>query len=496
MATLEENLQELSSLKESFKQKFVDKGMSLNDTQFRHYDDLIDSMEKIMPSQGKTIEPNTSEQVITADSGYKLAKVTVKAINTEEKTVKSTEETQIITASSGKYINKINVSPITLEERTISPAKTEQTILAADGYDGIKKVTVNAVTSSIDANIQEENIKEGVEILGKIGTYKGGVTPTGTLDIIANGNYDVTNYASANVNVEGGVEIETDTSATTAKVGDVLNGYDFYDKTGTKVSGTIQSMSGGTYTTNQVLQTKGKYLTSDIIVDVQNGNTRLENDTLYKMKSIDMMRAELLETSYYVLPTESEYVEQMQDIDSFLSDINANVTNFVDYALIGCTNELSKLLKLKKMTPLATSTLDDLVSMSAQIGTREYDDEIVKTFGVSDSTVTADKVLLGRTFYDSNGDRAKGTIETVVGRRVDINQTISTANKYIAANIEIDIPSDEKNSNETLNEMITLDLVRYNLGNQSYSELPTISEYEEQQTYVNNLIYEIQGVQI
>ena len=38
---------------------------------------------------------------------------------------------------------------------------------------GIKEIIINPVTSSIDANIQAENIKNGVTILGVQGTYGG-----------------------------------------------------------------------------------------------------------------------------------------------------------------------------------------------------------------------------------------------------------------------------------------------------------------------------------
>lgn len=57
-----------------------------------------------------------------------------------------------------------------LQSKIVSPATTSQTITADNGYDGLSSVEINAVTNSIDNNIQAENIKSGVTILGVTGT--------------------------------------------------------------------------------------------------------------------------------------------------------------------------------------------------------------------------------------------------------------------------------------------------------------------------------------
>ena len=175
MADLEQNLEELDGVKQSFKANINNAGISTSNVEFRNMPNLINQMEKKLPNQTKNINPTTSEQVVTADSGYKLTQVNVKAVNPSDyykpeeiANVTPTTNAQVVTPSENSVFNKVNVS---------------------------------AVTSAIDTNIQPENIKEGVTILGKTGTFKGGITPTGTLNIIENGTYDVTNYASAEVAV-------------------------------------------------------------------------------------------------------------------------------------------------------------------------------------------------------------------------------------------------------------------------------------------------------
>lgn len=69
--------------------------------------------------------------------------------------------------------NYSGITP-TIDPLSITPTTSQQTITASGGLDGYSPITVSAVTSSIDANISAENIKNGVTILGVTGNYSGG----------------------------------------------------------------------------------------------------------------------------------------------------------------------------------------------------------------------------------------------------------------------------------------------------------------------------------
>ena len=86
------------------------------------------------------------------------------------------------------------------QELNVTPTTSNQTFVPSVGVDGFTPVNVSAVNATIDPNIQEGNIKDGVSILGVMGNYQG-TTPTGTITITTNGVYDVTDKATADVQV-------------------------------------------------------------------------------------------------------------------------------------------------------------------------------------------------------------------------------------------------------------------------------------------------------
>lgn len=101
-------------------------------------------------------------------------------------TIQETTIDEIISALEGKASGGGSAEPI-LQEKTITPTTSQQEVVADEDYDGLSKVVVNAIPSEY-------------------------IIPNGELTITENGTYDVTNYASANVNCPTGGDTDIEDS--------------------------------------------------------------------------------------------------------------------------------------------------------------------------------------------------------------------------------------------------------------------------------------------
>lgn len=107
------------------------------------------------------------------------------------------------------YIGQISQgSSPRLQSKSATPSTSQQVIQPDNGYDGLDKVTIAAVTASIDSDIQAGNIKSGVSILGVTGTYTGGgavLTPTaGDYPVVENadiGRVNTTSLSSTGISI-------------------------------------------------------------------------------------------------------------------------------------------------------------------------------------------------------------------------------------------------------------------------------------------------------
>ena len=173
----------------------------------------------VINNQNKTVTPGAVDQSITADAGYTgLGIVTVSGDN----------DLVASNIKSGANIFGVVGSVVELNgtTSTVNPSTSAQVVTPESPYNGFTQVTVPAVTSSIDANIQSANIVDGISILGVNGsaTVLNGdtlsVTPTTLSQVITptspkNGFTEVSvsavdNSIDPNIiagNIKSGVEI-------------------------------------------------------------------------------------------------------------------------------------------------------------------------------------------------------------------------------------------------------------------------------------------------
>lgn len=154
-----------------------------------------------------SVTPSTQAQSITPPAGtdgYNVVNVSA---------VDASIDSDIVASNIKSGINILGVvgtydgETPSLQTKSVNPTTSQQVVEPDNGYDGLSAVTVGAVTSSIDSNIQAGNIKSGVQILGVNGTYTGGgsnyqqktVTPSASQQVVsADSGYDALSQVTVN----------------------------------------------------------------------------------------------------------------------------------------------------------------------------------------------------------------------------------------------------------------------------------------------------------
>lgn len=120
---------------------------------------------------------------------------------------------------------KGNLTKLKGQQKIINPTIIEQTVTPDTGYNALTSITVNAVDNSIDSNIQPENIKKNVNILGVTGTLEEGTEINNqNKEITANGTYTAdegyTGLGTVTVNVPNTENILDITNSDTITIED------------------------------------------------------------------------------------------------------------------------------------------------------------------------------------------------------------------------------------------------------------------------------------
>lgn len=354
-----------------------------------------------------------SGKTVTVPAGY-YASSTSKDVNTVEQAVPSVsvDSSGVINVTSNQDAGYVSAGTTmasmqlkTQSAQTITPGTANKTISSGIYLTG-------AQTIKGDANLIPENIVSGKTIFGVEGSHACS-TPSGTIDITTNGTHDVTNYASANVNVpSSGI----DTSDATATADQLLNGAIAYGVNGERITGTLSyspSTSGGNGTIYTATETtaSGDYINSTCTV--KSSKAHLSGSTISMQTSLsDLGDATAADVASGKTFTSSNGLQVAGTISTYTGmNHPADSVNEIDYT------DGTKEIRFTRTSPAVRQIFEANSSIKLYTASSNFGD------------ATVADVLIGKTFTSSAGLKVTGSISS----KASATYTPGTADQTIAS---------------------------------------------------------------
>ncbi len=174
--SISEQIARLQQLKERLRTKLTALKLASEENTL---EECVAAVESIADNRAVSQKLDTTTASYTVPAGYHNGSGTV-SVELEEKTVTTNG---VVTPTAGKVLSKITVNvenAPTLQEKTAVPSKEAQEIVADEGYDGLSKVSVQAIPANF-ADVTGVTVSAADVLTGKVFVDSTGAKKSGEM---------------------------------------------------------------------------------------------------------------------------------------------------------------------------------------------------------------------------------------------------------------------------------------------------------------------------
>lgn len=174
--SISEQIARLQQLKERLRTKLTALKLASEENTL---EECVAAVESIADNRAVSQKLDTTTASYTVPAGYHNGSGTV-SVELEEKTVTTNG---VVTPTAGKVLSKITVNvenAPTLQEKTAVPSKEAQEIVADEGYDGLSKVSVQAIPANF-ADVTGVTVSAADVLTGKVFVDSTGAQKSGEM---------------------------------------------------------------------------------------------------------------------------------------------------------------------------------------------------------------------------------------------------------------------------------------------------------------------------